>query len=101
MKQIHGLRTVLEDQGTAPPTYSYLAPKHFHFVITKAFHLEFVSLCVFGAIIFYVGPYYFIKRNTIVMSRELKILSIRVLKYDVDTVGKLVEIIPGANATLR
>ena len=31
MMQIHGLSTVLEDHGFAPPTYSYMAPKHFHF----------------------------------------------------------------------
>ena len=40
MMQIHELSTILEDQGVAPPTYSYLATKHLHYDRTKASHLE-------------------------------------------------------------
>ena len=48
--QIHGLNT-LDDQGIAPPTYSdIVAPKHFHFGRAKAFCLESIYLCSFGAI---------------------------------------------------
>ena len=38
--QTHRLSTELEDQVIALPTYSYLAPKHFHFDKTKATHSE-------------------------------------------------------------
>ena len=43
MMQINGLSIVLEDQAIAPPTYSYMAPKHLHFDVTKASHLESLS----------------------------------------------------------
>ena len=42
--QLHGLNT-LDDQGIAPPTYSDMAPKHFHFGRAKAFCLESIYLC--------------------------------------------------------
>ena len=49
MGQKHDLSTIWEDQGIAPPTYSYVAPKHLHIDITKASHLESNYLCSLGA----------------------------------------------------
>ena len=73
--QIHRLSTVLEDQGIAPPTFYYLAPKHFHFARTRASHLESVSLCSFGAIILYRGKYNIITHVNLLI---LLILSVKI-----------------------
>ena len=44
MIQIHGLSTVLSNQGIAPPTYSSFGSKHFHINVIKTLS---VSLCSF------------------------------------------------------